>query len=193
MLKLYTIPDRRFAYRKETTAQSTSASLAALAVELARPYLKEGAQILDPFCGTGTLLMERCLAAGADPVYGIDRFGEAVEKAKINSEISERFPHAPFHLINRDFFDFTHEYPFDEIITEFPKEEAAGEHAKEFAVRFLDKAATLLKEEAVLVILTDAPQVLIDATGEAAGFIPEKTFLLNERAGTTLCIVRFRR
>ena len=53
LLKLFTIPDRRYAYRKETTAQSTSASLAALAVELARPYLKDGAQLLDPFCGTG--------------------------------------------------------------------------------------------------------------------------------------------
>jgi cyclopropane fatty-acyl-phospholipid synthase-like methyltransferase len=116
MLRLFTLPDQRFAYRKETTAQSTAAPLAALAAELARPYLKEGAQVLDPFCGAATLLIERCLAVPADPVYGIDHLAEAIGKAKENSVITEQVKHAPIHFINRDFFDFTHEYPFDEII-----------------------------------------------------------------------------
>ena len=191
MLKLYTIPDKRFAYRKETTAQSTSASLAALCVELARPYLKEGAQILDPFCGTGTLLMERCIACNADPVYGVDRFGEAIEKAKVNSEISESFPHAPFHYVNRDFFDFTHDYPFDEIITEFPREEAAGEHADEFAKRFLGKVRSLLAGEAVLIIVTDAPWAVKDAVEKDPSFAFGRSFLLNERAGTTECLLLY--
>lgn len=34
-------------------------SLAALIMELAAPYLKENAQIIDPFCGVGTMLIER--------------------------------------------------------------------------------------------------------------------------------------
>ena len=170
LLKLFTIPDRRYAYRKETTAQSTSASLAALAVELARPYLKDGAQLLDPFCGTGTLLMERCIAAGADPVYGVDRFGEAVAKAKINSEISQSYPHAPFHFINRDFFDFTHEYSFDEVITELPKEEAAGDNGKEFTERFLEKVSTLLSGGAVLTVLTDNAGAMEEALKKVRDF-----------------------
>ncbi len=192
LLKLFTIPDRRYAYRKETTAQSTSASLAALAVELARPYLKDGAQLLDPFCGTGTLLMERCIAAGADPVYGVDRFGEAVAKAKINSEISQSYPHAPFHFINRDFFDFTHEYSFDEVITELPKEEAAGENGKEFTERFLEKVSTLLSGGAVLTVLTDNALAMEDALKKERDFTMEDSFLLNERAGTTEFILKYK-
>ena len=191
MLKLFTIPDRRYAYRKETTAQSTSAPLAALAVELARPYLKEGAQLLDPFCGTGTLLMERCIAAGADPVYGVDRFGEAVAKAKINSEITQSYPHAPFHFINRDFFDFTHEYSFDEVITELPKEEAAGENGKEFTGRFLEKVSTLLSGGAVLTVLTDNAVAMEEALRKERDFTMEDSFLLNERAGTTEFILKY--
>ena len=192
MLKLFTIPDRRFAYRKETMAQSTSASLSALAVELARPYLKEGAQLLDPFCGTGTLLMERCVAAGADPVYGVDRFAEAIEKAKVNTQISESYPHAPFHFINRDFFDFTHEYSFDEVITELPKEAPEGESAEAFAKRFLDRIAGLLSEDAVLIILTDHASALEEALKEMSSFTLAQSFLLNERAGTTEFVLRYR-
>ena len=51
-LKFYTIPDHRFAYRKHAIAASMHPSLAALLMELAAPYLKENAQIIDPFCGT---------------------------------------------------------------------------------------------------------------------------------------------
>ncbi len=193
MLKLFTIPDDRFAYRKETTAQSTSATLAALAVSLAAAHLKEGAQILDPFCEVGTLLVERCLAVPADPVYGVDRFGEAIEKAKINSALTENIRHAPIHYINRDFFDFTHEYPFDEIISYLPKTSQEGETEADFAVRFLSKASGHLKDSAVLVLLTDAPQAMKDAVRDAAGYKIEEEYLLNERTGCTELILSYQK
>ena len=136
--------------------------------------------------------MERCIAAGADPVYGVDRFGEAVAKAKINSEISQNYPHAPFHFINRDFFDFTHEYSFDEVITELPKEEAAGENGKEFTGRFLEKVSTLLSGGAVLTILTDNAGAMEEALKKERDFMMEDSFLLNERAGTTEFILKYK-
>ena len=49
-LRFYTLPDHRFAYRKHAIAASMHPSLAALIMELAAPYLKENAQIIDPFC-----------------------------------------------------------------------------------------------------------------------------------------------
>lgn len=182
MLKLFTIPDERFAYRKEATAQSTAPAMAALAAELARPYLREGAQILDPFCGVGTLLIERCLAVSADPVYGIDRFGEAIEKAKKNSAITEEFRHAPIHYINKDFFDFTHEYLFDEIITYLPPAEG-GESEEGFALRFLLKAASILNDNAVLILLTNAPDAMKDAAEKTSGYSVKEEYVLNERSG----------
>ena len=189
MLKLFTLPDTRFAYRKETTAQSTSAPLAALAAALAAPYLKKDAQILDPFCGVGTLLIERCLLTAADPVYGVDRFAEAVGKARVNSEPAQGVRHAPIHYINRDFFDFTHDYPFDEIITHFP--EPGEEEAQTFAGRFLDKAGTLLSDGAVLIILTDYPGALKAVASERAGYSVREEFLLNERSGCTEVIMEY--
>ena len=187
MLKLYTLPDTRFAYRKETTAQSTSAPLAALAAALAAPYLKKGAQILDPFCGVGTLLTERCLLVSADPVYGVDCFAEAVRKARVNSEPLQDMRHAPIHYVNRDFFDFTHDYPFDEIITHFP--DPGEEEAQSFAGRFLDKAGTILADRAVLIILTDYPEALKAAASGRSGYSVREEFLLNERSGCTEVIM----
>jgi tRNA G10 N-methylase Trm11 len=161
--------------------------MSALAAELARPWLREGAQILDPFCGTGTLLIERCLAVNADPVYGVDRFGEAVEKARVNAQITDQCRNAPIHFINRDFFEFTHEYPFDEIITELPNEEA---DQTDFAKRFLSKAGSLLKDEAVLVVVTDAPGALKEALRSEKDYTVQQEYLLNERAGTAELILR---
>ena len=189
MLKLFTLPDTRFAYRKETTAQSTSAPLAALAAALAAPYLKEGAQILDPFCGVGTLLVERCFVASASSVYGVDHFAEAIEKARINSENTQETKHPPFHYINRDFFDFTHTYPFDEIITYLPGARSGEE--EDFAGHFLEKAASLLADSAVLVILTDSPKALKEAASRAEGYSVCEEYLLNERSGSTEMILRY--
>ncbi len=191
MLKLFTLPDTRFAYRKETTAQSTAASTAALAAALAAPYLKEGAQVLDPFCGVGTLLIERYLLCPADPVYGVDRYAEAIEKARVNSETIQDTRHAPIHYVNKDFFDFTHAYPFDEIITHLPDPQEA--EAEAFCEQFLTKAATLLKDSAVLAVLTDVPAALKKAAAGAGGYAICDEFLLNERAGTTELILRYDR
>ena len=187
MLKLFTLPDQRFSYRKETTAQSTSAPLAALAVSLAAPYLKQDAQILDPFCGVGTLLIERCLQVPADPVYGVDKFAEAIEKARVNAEAIQKERHAPIHYVNRDFFDFTHAYPFDEIITYLPDAQPGEE--KDFAVRFLEKAETVLGSKAALILLTNAPDALEEAVAQTEGYSVSRKYLLNERSGCTEIIL----
>lgn len=114
--KLFTIPMRRFSYRKEAVAASIHPANAALFMRLAEPYLKKGAQVLDPCCGVGTMLMERDLLVPAGDMYGLDIFGEAVIKARENAKAAGR----QINYINRDFFDFTHKYLFDEIISNMP-------------------------------------------------------------------------
>ena len=107
----------------------------------------------------------------------------------MNSEPAQGVRHAPIHYINRDFFDFTHDYPFDEIITHFP--EPGEEEAQTFAGRFLDKAGTLLSDGAVLIILTDYPGALKAAASERAGYSVREEFLLNERSGCTEVIMEY--
>ena len=192
MLRLFTLPDKRFFYRRKSTAQSMAPVMAATAVELARDYLKEGAQVLDPFCGAGVLLCERCIAAAADPVYGTDTLGEAIEAARANTAALKAASFAgrgwDIHYINRDFFDFTHDYLFDEIMTELPRVD--GSEAESFMERFLDRASGLLKEEAVLVVITEHPAALARAAAAASGYMKVKEEVLNERSGMTEFILR---
>lgn len=143
LLKLYTLPEKRFSYRKNHVAASIRPVQAALMMELARPYLKEEARVLDPFCGVGTMLLERNYLLHADTLYGVDLYGEAIQGARENAQIAK----VPIHFIHRDFFTFTHEYPFDEIVTNLPvKGKNCTGHELDFLYRkFFDQAETLLK------------------------------------------------
>ena len=152
VLKCYTLKDPRFAYRQNTIAASILPSTAALIMELAKPYLKKDAQIMDPFCGVGTMLIERNAAVPAKEVYATDIFGEAIEKGRENARLAKM----DIHFIHRDFFDFKHDYLFDEMITNMPtRGKKTREEMDWFYGRFFAKALELLKEEAVIVLYTN--------------------------------------
>lgn len=184
MLKLYTIPDRRFTYRKETVAASISPVNAALTVRLAQKYMKEGAQILDPFCGVGTMLLERNRAVTARHMYGLDIFGEAIEKARRNTERDG----STVYYINRDFFDFTHTYLFDEIITDMPR---STDHMELGALyrRFFDRAYEFLKEDGVIILYTMNPELAERELNRHSGFQKREEFLLNEKNLTKVFVI----
>lgn len=115
-LILHTVPDSRFSYRRNAIATSMHPVRAAEVVTLASEYLTDHADVLDPFCGTGTLLIERYRKKKAAHLYGVDIFGEAIEGAIENASLAN----VPTYFINKDFVDFSHSYPFDEILTELP-------------------------------------------------------------------------
>ncbi len=181
LLKLYTISDERFDYRIETLSTSIKPVNAALLVELSKPYMKEAAQVLDPFCGTGTMLIERHKAVPANTTYGIDYFGEAIEKAKVNTEAARQI----IHYIQRDFFDFTHEYLFDEIITQMPwaMGKVTEREIKELYQHFFEKAKTHLKDDGI-VILYSHNKKFVEGMSKAAGYRIIKRFEINAKEGT---------
>lgn len=152
LLKLYTLKDKRFAYRKNAIATSIAPDDAALIVELAKPYLDGDAQVLDPFCGVGTMLIERHKKVSSKVMYGVDIFGDAIDDAIENAALDD----TDIYFINRDFFDFTHKYQFDEIFTNMPmrigrKTEKEIERLYE---RFFEKALTVLASKAIIVMYT---------------------------------------
>lgn len=190
MMKLYTIDDRRFAYRKEHVAASIAPVNAALAVQLAKPYLKEDAQILDPFCGVGTMLIERNQAVHAKVMYGIDIFGDAVEKARINTDAAD----CNIYYINKDFFEFEHEYLFDEVITDMPQVTAAKtkQEIRSLYHDFFRKVTQHLAPEAVLVLYSTEPQYVKENVSAVKECHIEKQFTLNEKNGTSVFVIRWR-
>lgn len=152
VLKLFTIPMRRFSYRKQSIATSIHPSTAALLMQLAKPHLRKKAQVLDPFCGVGTMLIERDLAVAAGDMYGTDIFGEAIIKARENALAAGR----AVNYINRDFFDFTHKYLFDEIVTNMPmRGKKSKEEQDAFYGDFFERASGLLAEDGVIILYSN--------------------------------------
>lgn len=150
-LKFSTLPDHRFSYRKNAISASIHPSTAALFMELAAPYLKEDAQIMDPFCGVGTMLIERDIRVPAREKYGTDTYGTAIEGARENAALAGE----KINFIHRDFFDFRHDYLFDEIVTNMPvRGKMTREELSELYENFFQKALTILNREAVIVMYT---------------------------------------
>lgn len=152
-LKLNTWKDKRFSYRKNYVAASMNPMNAAQMIRACRPYFKDNANVLDPFCGVGTLLLERRLQSGQKyhvrGLYGVDTFGAAVEGGRENAQILN----IPVNFIQRDFFEFTHAYQFDEVITDLPDFESEKARMG-FYKRFLGKLEEHLNPDAHVFVYT---------------------------------------
>lgn len=186
-VKLHTIQDDRFSYRGSIIAAGMKPVNAALLVELARPFMKKDAKVLDPFCGSGTLLIERQKAVPGNTAYGIDVLADAIEAARRNTEAAGQI----IHYINRDFFDFTHDYLFDEIITDMPFAlgQMTQEGVRSIHERFLDRARDFLTQDGALIVYTHNPEAL-NWMARRKGYTVIKQFLISEKDGTGLIILK---
>ena len=184
VLKLYTLSDKRFAYRKGVVAASMAPVNAALIMQIAGDYLKENAQVLDPFCGVGTMLIERNYYRSADPLYGVDIFGKAIQAARENSEWAKM----PIHYINRDFFEFQHDYLFDEVVTDMPP---AADEA--FYKTFFAKVEGIVRDDAIMVLYNRKGDLLERMCEEWKNLKILKKAVLNERQNSLVMIGQLRR
>jgi len=188
LIKLYTIKDERFQYRKNTIATSIQPVNAAFLAALGKEYMKEGAQVLDPFCGVGTMLIERNYLVPAGTMYGLDIYGEAILKAKENAENA----HTIIHFINRDFFDFKHEYLFDEIFTNMPRAIGKKEEDEIFHIyrRFFEKASNHLRPEGVIILYTHNRDYVRKLAPKSL-YLLEAEYEISKKEGAYLMILRY--
>lgn len=130
-LKLYLAPDRRFAYRKGTIPASIHPANAAGVIRLAAPYLKEGATVLDPCCGSGTMLWERGIYGPCRSLTGVDLYKSALRVATENFKAARKGQlkgKVSGRLICSDFLNFMPEAPVDEVLANLPFGNRVGSH-----------------------------------------------------------------
>lgn len=189
LVKLYTLQDERFAYRREVMPTSIRPVNAALTVALAKAYLKPDAQVIDPFCGVGTMLIERHKAVLSNTSYGLDIQEEAIEKAKANTEAA----HQIVHYINRDFFRFTHDYLFDELITNMPFAigKTTEEEVCELYRRFFGTVRNYLKEDATIILYSHNREDVRELVRKNQ-FVLEKEYEVSKREGTYVFVLKNR-
>lgn len=187
LIKLNTLEDERFAYRIESAASSIKPVNAALTAALAKKYMVESAQVLDPFCGVGTMLIERHKAVRANTTYGIDYSHDAIEKARLNTEAAGQI----IHYVQRNFFDFTHDYLFDEIITNMPFTigRTTEDDIQRLYRQFFPAARKLLKDRGIVILYTHNKELVREQSAKNRFRILEE-MVISKKEGTWVIVLR---
>ena len=155
------LEDRRFDYRRNVLPTSIQPYVAALIMEITENYTRGRGQILDPFCGVGTMLIERNYKEHAHSIYGVDIYGQAVLWAEEHAKRTKM----DMHFINKDMADFTHKYLFDLIITNVPY--VCGKMTQEDVIsvysEFLNKCSEWIAKDGVVVVYCASPKLFEQA------------------------------
>lgn len=124
--KLYTLPDPRFSYRKRALPASMHPATAACVARYAAGNLgqKKNPSVLDPFCGSGTLLIEWGKLRPESTLTGIDIAYNALEIAKENI----RAANVRAGLVHKDCTAFVPRAPYDLILSNLPFGNRVGTH-----------------------------------------------------------------
>jgi len=188
LLKLYTLPNSRFEYRYKAINTSIKPDTAALLVKLASDYMIDDAKVLDPFCGTATMLIERQMQIKANTSYGIDISEKAILAAKENTQQAGQI----IHFINRDFFTFKHEYLFDEIFTNMPffMGDTRKEELHKIYKDFFDTAHKFLTDKGTVILYSHNPE-FVELLANHCGYKILKRILIMDNINSKLFVLKY--
>lgn len=119
-----TVPDERFGYRRRDVPASLHPTLAAAAVRLLPTAPAD--IVVDPFCGSGTLLAERAKRGSYARLIGIDHLEQAVSAARENLVGVVR----NVDLLRGDFSTAESFAAVTQVITNPPYGHRVGDHAQ---------------------------------------------------------------
>ena len=151
LFKLYTVDDTRYNYRVTDLPASINPTTAAILMQEIKGYLKEDAEVMDAFCGTSTMLIERSFVKRYKSLTGIDISEEAVEYSKINAN---NVP-LKIELVCENILKYQGP-EFDEIISNMPFGNRVSNHELNITLykRFIGKLDTMLKSKGMAFLLT---------------------------------------
>lgn len=156
--------DQRFSYRMNTLPASIHPVTASCIMRCIFPYLKRNADVLDPFCGSGTMLFERAKIKGYASLTGTDNQKYAIACAKKNESAAKS--HARFLLT--DILDYKPDKQFDEIISNMPFGHRVGSHENNETLYegFVKMLPGLLRPKGVAFLLTNDKKLLADLVSQ---------------------------
>ena len=189
-LILHTIADSRFSYRRNAIATSMHPVKAAEVVSIASEYLADDADVLDPFCGTATLLIERYRKRKAAHLYGVDIFGEAIDGARENASLAN----VPSYFINKDFAEFSHSYTFDEVLTELPagSDKMTPDVLFTLYKNFVRKLNQWMTPGGYAIVVTTEKEYLLSLAARSGYLKAEKEWALSGKKTQYVVVLRYR-
>lgn len=149
--KLYTVKDNRYDYRVTDLPASINPTTASIIMSEIKGYLKENSDVLDAFCGTSTMLIERSKIKKYNSLTGIDISEQAVEYSKINAN---NVP-VMINLLCEDITKYNG-LEFDEIISNMPFGNRVSNHELNETLykKFISKLHLMLKDGGYAFLLT---------------------------------------
>jgi len=159
-IKLYSFKDTRFDYRKNDLATSINPITGAIVIKSIERWLKADSKVMDPFCGAGTMLIERSKIGESKSLTGVDIYREAISAATINSKLA----HVEIDLIADDILEFIPYGQFDEMITNMPFDNKSTTHNKyaQLYTEFVSKIAGFVRPGGMAFIYTIEKQLFRD-------------------------------
>ena len=187
LLKMCTLPDLRFKYRKQSIAVGMKPNLAALLVRLSSEYLNDNAVVMDLMCGSGIFLIERDFFKPAGMLYGIDIYGPAVNAALENLTAAGVIRKS--ELITRDLADFKHTHKVNEIWADTPLM-SLNKDASKLAALFdalFKKADGLLEDDGHVFVYTHNRE-LLKKSAAVCGFMCVMDLEISKIEKSSFCV-----
>lgn len=174
-LRLMTIKDERFSYRKNVSSSSIAGHTAALIAHYLQDFVRADGQVLDPMCNDGTLLIERCYAAHPHFVMGLDIQTSLMNMAKANAKEAG----ADIHFVQRDTKTFSHQRRFDEMLTVLPTivNQTDEDRIKKLYMRILDQAPKLVIDGGILALYTSETKLLTNLVNRRRKSLVKKAMI----------------
>lgn len=161
--KPFTILDSRFNYRVQDVPSAINPVVAAGIMKFVKAKLSPHHRMIDPFCGSGTILIERALIEGCKELVGIDISQKAIEAARQNVRVSGI---KNIKLINDDMRNILkHEHEkFNEIITNMPFGIRTGTHETNVNLYrdFFNMIQCILEKKGIIVLYTQEINLTTD-------------------------------
>lgn len=150
--RLHTHTDHRFDYRKQDVPASINPATAAGLLMLAKAHLSSKANIIDPFCGSGTLLVERARLMPCQSLTGVDLSVRAIAAARENLAAAE----LTARIVRGDARNFSLKNPADELMANLPFGNRVGNHTENEQLyrAFIGNLPNLLKPGGLLLLYT---------------------------------------
>ena len=189
-LRLMTIIDPRFGYRKYKSSTSLGCQTAAVICGYSKWYMKENSKVLDPYANDAVLLVERNKALTAHFLMGLNKSSTLMQYAEYNLNAAQ----TRAHLVQRELYNFDNEEKFDEIISNLPiaiKNEDREKNEKEYMFLF-KKAIRLLNDKGMMFLHTSEIRLMTDLTKQFSNVfgLIDKIRILNGARPTYLYIYR---
>ncbi len=157
--KIWNVKDRRYPWRKEALPASMQPALAYAFARYALSFVKTPRPyVLDPFCGSGSLLFAAESQRDCRMLLGVDKSGTAISAARENAKAGA----SRARFVCRDILRFEAREGADLVLSNMPFGNRVGSHRENETLyaRFLKHLKFLLNDGGVAALYTADAKLL---------------------------------